>query len=48
LPADRLVTDAAAPNLPDSHDGVVLFGEANSVDFDRSGIAVIPKFKNVA
>jgi hypothetical protein len=48
LPADRLIAYAAAVNLPDSHDGVVFFGEANSMDLYRSGIAIIPKFKDVA
>jgi hypothetical protein len=47
-PADGFVADATAADLPDSHDGVVFFGEANGVNLDRSGIAVIPKFKNVA
>lgn len=48
LPADRLIAYAAAVDLPDSHDGVVFFGEANSMDLYRSGIAIIPKFKDVA
>jgi hypothetical protein len=34
--------------LPNSHDGVVFFGEANGVNLNRSGIAVIPEFKNMA
>jgi hypothetical protein len=48
LPADRFIAHATAANLPNSHDGVVFFGEANGVNLDRSGITVIPKFKNVA
>ena len=48
LPADRFVARATAADLPNSHDGVVFLGEANSVDFDKSGVAVIAKFKNMA
>jgi hypothetical protein len=47
LPANGLVTRAAATNLPDAHDGVFLFREANSVDFDQSGKAIVLKFQNV-
>jgi hypothetical protein len=48
LPADRFVARTTTADLPNSHDGVVFLGEANSVDLDRSGVAVIAKFKNVA
>jgi hypothetical protein len=36
LPADRFVARATAADLPNSHDGVVFLGEANSVNLDRS------------
>jgi hypothetical protein len=48
LPANRFVARATAADLPNSHNGVVFLGEANSVDLDRSGVAVIAKFKNMA
>jgi hypothetical protein len=47
LPANGLVTRAAATDLPGAHDGVFLFREANSVDFDQSGKAIVLKFQNV-
>jgi hypothetical protein len=48
LPADRFVARATAADLPNSHYGVVILGEADSVDLDRSGVAVIANFKNMA
>ena len=33
---------------PNSHDGVAFLSEANSMDLDGSGVAVIAKFKNLA
>jgi hypothetical protein len=48
LPANRFVARATAADLPNSHYSVVFLGEANCVDLDRSGVAVIAKFKNMA
>jgi hypothetical protein len=48
LPADGLVADASTANLPDPHDGVVFFGEANSMDLDGPDITIILKLQNVA
>lgn len=47
LPADRLMAHAAASHLPNTHDGMVLLGDANGVDLDVAGITIISKLKNV-
>jgi hypothetical protein len=46
FPADRLITDAAASDLPDAHDGVVLFGGPHRVNLDIARISVVVKLKN--
>jgi hypothetical protein len=43
----RLVADTSASDLPDSHDGVVVFGVADSVNLNVAGIAIVSKLKNV-
>jgi hypothetical protein len=48
LPTDWLVTRAPAADLPNSHDGVVLVGEADGMDFDHPNITIIAKLKDVA
>jgi hypothetical protein len=47
LPSDGLIAAAAASDLPDTHDGVVVVGEADGVNLDIPGVAVIPKLENV-
>lgn len=47
LPAHLFIAHATAANLPDPHDSVGFFGEADSVDFDRPEIAIILKLKDV-
>ena len=47
LPSDWFFVGNASADLPDAHDGVVLFCEADSMNFDQSRIAIILKFKNV-
>jgi hypothetical protein len=48
LPADRFIAHATAADLPDPHDRVVFLGEPNGVNLDRSRVAVVAEFKNVA
>jgi hypothetical protein len=47
LPADRLIANASAGNLPDPHDGVIVFREADSVNLNIAGVTVVLKLKNV-
>jgi hypothetical protein len=47
LPSGGLIADAAACNLPDTHDGIVVLREADSVNLDISSVTVIPKLENV-
>jgi hypothetical protein len=47
LPSDGLIAAAAACDLPDPHDGVVVLREADGVNLDIPGVAVIPKLENV-
>jgi hypothetical protein len=47
LPSDGLIAAAAACDLPDTHYGVVVLREADSVNLDISGVTVIPKLENV-
>ena len=44
LPADRLVMDAAASDLPDAHDRVPSRTDANSVGLDNPHKPIIPNF----
>ena len=46
LPADPLIADATAANLPNAHDGIAVFGEADRVDLNDSEIAVISQLKD--
>ena len=48
LPADRFVADASSANLPNSRDGVVIFGEADCMNLDEPNITIILKLKDVA
>lgn len=48
LPSDPLIADTTATNLPNAHDGVVVFGDADRVDLDASGIAVVSQLKDTA
>ena len=48
LPADRLIANASAGNLPDPHDGVVVFREADRVNLHIAGVTIVLKLKNVA
>src|ERR1041385_987609 len=48
LPPDRFVAAAAAGDLPDPHDGVVVLGEADRVNLDIPCVAVIAKLENVS
>jgi hypothetical protein len=47
FPPNRFMTDAAAGNLPDTHDGVVFFGGANGMHLDIASVAVISKLKDL-
>ena len=47
LPSEGLIADAAARDLPYTHDGVVVLREADSVNLDIPGVTVIPKLENV-
>jgi hypothetical protein len=47
LPADRLMADASASDLPDTHDRVVLFGDANGVDLNVPREAIVSELKDV-
>jgi hypothetical protein len=47
LPADRFIAYATTADLPDPHDGIVFFGEADSVNLDGPDITVVLKLKNV-
>jgi hypothetical protein len=47
LPSDGFHVDDTAADLPDAHDGVVFLCEADSVNFDQAGIAIILEFENV-
>jgi hypothetical protein len=47
LPSDGLIADAPACDLPDTHYGVVVLREADSVNLDISGVTLIPKLENV-
>lgn len=46
LPSDGFVADAAAGNLPNPHNLMPLFGDANGMDLNITGIAVVLKMKN--
>ncbi|WP_313007830.1 hypothetical protein [Brevundimonas vesicularis] len=45
LPSDLLTTDAAATHLPNAHYGVAVIGPSGSVNFNKTGKAVVPKLK---
>jgi hypothetical protein len=47
LPADHFIADASPANLPNSRDGVVIFGEADSMNLDEPNITIILKLKDV-
>jgi hypothetical protein len=41
------VADAAAGDLPDAHNGVVLLGDPDRVNLNVAGIAIVSKLKDV-
>jgi hypothetical protein len=47
LPTDGLVADAPAADLPNPHDGMIILGESNRVDFNATGEAVVLKLKDM-
>lgn len=47
LPADRLMTDAAASNLPHAHDGMVFFGDSDGVNLNVAGVSIVSKLEDV-
>jgi len=47
LPTDRFIADTSSANLPNSHDGVVFLGEADSMDLNEPHITIILKLKDV-
>jgi len=47
LPTDGLVADSPAADLPNPHDGMIILGESNRVDFNATGEAVVLKLKDM-
>jgi hypothetical protein len=47
FPADRFIAGAAAGNLPDSHDGIVILREADRMNLDIPDVAIVRKAQNV-
>jgi hypothetical protein len=42
------MADAAPGDLPNPHDGMVLFGDAHGVDLNITGIPIVSKLKDAS
>jgi hypothetical protein len=47
FPANGFIADAAASDLPNSHDGIVVLREPDRVDLDIAGVTIVPKLQDV-